>query len=147
MWQVVSGTVRNHRPLLSDIYSHLTSTVWIVLTQNLLMLAMSLTVSLTVKIQAHSHVVCRAATDKITAAQLACESLYFLRTWTGGCTLEETHYTNMATGYSRFSVVEELSSPAFCTFAASVSPKTGVSGITRLKWQSLPYICEKYLLL
>jgi hypothetical protein len=49
-WQVMSDTVRNYRSLLSDIYGHITSTVWILLRQNLLALSTSATVHLTGKI-------------------------------------------------------------------------------------------------
>jgi len=51
MWQVMSDTVRHYCSLLSDIYGHLTSTVWIVLTQNVLVLSTSATVRLTVIIK------------------------------------------------------------------------------------------------
>ena len=50
MWQVMSDNVRLYRSLLSGIYGHLTSTVWIVLWQNLLAISTSVTVHLTVKI-------------------------------------------------------------------------------------------------
>ena len=50
MWQVMSNTVRYYRSLFSDVYDHLTSTVWIVLRQNLLALSTLAPVHLTVKI-------------------------------------------------------------------------------------------------
>ena len=49
--QVMSDTVRHYRRLLSDIYGHITSTVCIAVIQNLLKLAISLTLQLTVKIE------------------------------------------------------------------------------------------------
>jgi hypothetical protein len=51
MWQVMSDTVWQYRPLLSDIYGHFTSMIWTVLTQNLLAPAISLIVHLTPKIK------------------------------------------------------------------------------------------------
>jgi len=45
MWQVMSDTVRHYRSLLSVIYGLLTSTVWIVLRQNLLALSTRATCS------------------------------------------------------------------------------------------------------
>jgi hypothetical protein len=56
--------------------------------------------------------------------------------------VEATHFNNMATGHNRFSVVEELSSPAFCEFAAPVSPKRGYPELTDLSDNPLPtYTC------
>jgi len=50
MWQLMSNIVRHNCSLLSDVYDHLTSTVWIVLRQNLLALSTLATVHPTVKI-------------------------------------------------------------------------------------------------
>jgi hypothetical protein len=44
-------TFRHYRLLLSDIYDHVTSIIWTVLTPNLLKFAVSLTVHLTVKVK------------------------------------------------------------------------------------------------
>jgi hypothetical protein len=52
-------------------------------------------------------------------------------------TLEASHCSNMAIGHSRFSVVEELSSPAFCKFAAPVS--------TRWSYPELPELSDSPL--
>jgi len=42
----VAGTVQQYRPLLCEIYGHLTPTIWILLAQNLLALSTSPTVHL-----------------------------------------------------------------------------------------------------
>jgi len=39
--------------------------------------------------------------------------------------MEATHFNSMATGLNMFSLVEELSSPAFRKIAALVAPKRG----------------------
>ena len=46
----MSGTVRHYCSLQSDIYDHLTSAIWIVLTQNVLALSTSSTVHMTVNL-------------------------------------------------------------------------------------------------
>jgi len=69
---------------------------------------------------------------------LTCENFYFLRTQKWGCTQEATHFTNMVTGHNRFSVVEELSSPAFCKTAAPVSPRRGYPELPDLTDNPLP---------
>jgi hypothetical protein len=51
---------------------------------------------------------------------LTCENFLFLENIE--MRLEATNFTDMATGHKRFSVVEELSSPAFCKTVATVSP-------------------------
>jgi hypothetical protein len=49
----------------------------------------------------------------------------------------------MPTGHNRFSVVEELSSPACCKIAAPVSPKRGYPELPELSENPLPsYVFE-----
>ena len=55
--------------------------------------------------------------------QLACKNFDFLKTHKRGCILDAVHFISMVTGHNRFSVIEELSSHAFCKIAAPVSPR------------------------
>jgi len=43
-----------------------------------------------------------------------------------GCTLDTIHFTNTATSHNSLTVVEELSSQAFCKIAAPISPRRGI---------------------
>jgi hypothetical protein len=54
---------------------------------------------------------------------LACKNFDFLKTHKSGSTLDANYYTSIAVGHNRFSVIEELSSHAFCKIAALVSPR------------------------
>ena len=56
---------------------------------------------------------------------LARKNFDFLKTYKSDCTLDAFHFTSMATGHNRLSVIEELSSHAFCKIAAPVSPRKG----------------------
>ena len=59
--------------------------------------------------------------------------------------MEATHFNSMVTGLNMFSVVEELSSPAFCKIAALVSPKRGYPELPDLSDNPCPsYICFTY---
>jgi hypothetical protein len=59
--------------------------------------------------------------------------------------MEATHFTNMATGHNRFSVVKELSFSAFRKFAAQVSPRRGYPELPDLSDNPLPtYLFQRY---
>jgi hypothetical protein len=71
---------------------------------------------------------------------LTCETFDFLRTQECGCKMEENHFINMATGNIGVSVVEDISSHAFCKFATTVSSRQGISGVIRPNRQSPPFL-------
>jgi hypothetical protein len=101
--------------------------VWIVLTQNLLMLAVSLTVHLALKSSSFERRILNWGRYKnscsVKDVLLTFDNFHLLRTSKWGCTLSVTYFNNMATAHNRLWVVEELSSPAFCKFLAPISPK------------------------
>ena len=76
----------------------------------------------------------------LKAGVLVCKNFDFLKTHKSSCTLDAIHFTSMATGRNRFSVIEEFSSHAFCRIAAPVSPRRRGSGITRPIQQSPPFL-------
>jgi len=126
MWQIMSDTVRHYRSLLSDIYGHLTSTIWIVLTQNLLALSTSQCIW-QLKSYPFKRSILNCLKDNSNClfkeGLLACKNFDFLKTHKSGCTLDAIHFTSKATSHNRISVIEELSSLAFCKTAETVSPR------------------------
>ena len=142
MWQVIPDTVRHYRSLLYSIYGHLTSTAWILFRQNLLALSTSATCSWQWK--SCSFEISILNWPKFNSGcllkegLLACKNFDFLKTHISGCTLDAIHFTIMATGHNRFSVLEELTSHAFCKIAAKVSPRWGYPELPNLSDNLLP---------
>jgi hypothetical protein len=108
-----------------------------------LWLSTSTTVHLTVKIILNCH---KFNSNCLLKEVLrACKNFGFIKMHTSGCTLDAIHFTSMATGHNRFSVVEELSSRAFCKIAAPVSLRR-YPELPDLSCSPLPsYICGKII--
>jgi hypothetical protein len=70
---------------------------------------------------------------------LACKNFDFLKKHTSGCTLDATHYTSMAAGHKRFSVLAEHSLAFPCKIAATVSPREGYPELPDLSDNPFPY--------
>jgi hypothetical protein len=69
---------------------------------------------------------------------LARKNFGFLKTHKSGCTLHAIHFTIMAKGHKRFSVIEEISSHAFCKIAAPVSPRRVIRNYQ--SYRTIPYL-------
>jgi hypothetical protein len=138
MWQVMSDTVRHYRSLLFDMYSHLTSTVWIVLRQNLLALSHQPQCIWQLKSRSFERSILNChefnCNCVLKEGLLACKNFDFLKTHKSGFTMYALYFTSMATGNNRISVIE-LSSHAFCKTAALISPRRGYPELPDL-WQS-----------
>ena len=68
-----------------------------------------------------------------------------MKTQKSGCTQEAIHLNNMATGRNRFSMIEELSSHAFCKIAAPVWPRRGYPVLPELSDNPLPSYVYIYI--
>jgi len=124
MWQVMSDTVQDYCCLLSGYYgtsrlqseSFLHKTYWCYQRQP------QCTWQLKSSSFECSILNCHKFNNSFVLKEglLACKNFDFMKMHRSGCTLDAVHFTSMATGQNRFSVVEELSSRAFCKIAAPV---------------------------
>jgi len=138
----MSDTVRHYRSLLSDIYGHLTSTVMIVLTQNLRALSHQPQCIWQLKSCSFERSIlnCHKFNSNCVLKEglLACRNFDFLKTHKSGCTLNAVYFTCMATGHNMFSMIEELGSRAFCKIAALVSSRRGYPKLPDISDNPLP---------
>jgi len=75
---------------------------------------------------------------RVKEVLLACKNFYFLKTHVSGCTGDATHFTSMATGQNRFSVLAEQGSSLPYKSAAPVSPREAYPELPDLSDNRLP---------